>query len=283
VIWFLTVNYDSASLVTYLFQVIQAKIGTDCQFVVINNSPPNLDLQQLQENSVLVIQAETNLGFGRACNLGLARIYAQDPQAIIWLINPDVDVSDSVLEPAIQFFQAHPHVSILGTVVYEPNGQVWFAGGRFTPQLRTVSIEHTVSAKLQQDYQLTDWVSGCSMLINCSNFSECPQFSPEYFLYYEDLDFCRRYAQQGHVVAMTDIISIVHTPSTITNRNLGQKFKHSTYSCLLMLEQHTNGWILSIRFCRLLFHALAIAPFQPQVAIGKFQGIGQYLKRVIVG
>ncbi|WP_204368602.1 glycosyltransferase family 2 protein [Neosynechococcus sphagnicola] len=126
----------------------------------------------------------------------------------------------------------------------------------------------------------TAWVSGCSLLVQLQNFPECPQFSPEYFLYYEDFDFCQRYANQGHIVAIAPKIGVIHQPSSITNRDRYHKFKYSTYSYLLMLEQYSTWWILILRLGRVLIYGLAIAPLQPDVALGKLHGIGLYWQRV---
>ncbi len=128
-----------------------------------------------------------------------------------------------------------------------------------------------------------DWVSGCSLLINLRHFSFCPQFDPAYFLYYEDFDFCRRYVSQGHELAITRQLAIIHEPSSITNRNITKKMQHSTYSYLLTLQKYTNPLIFLLRFLRLSLNTLLILPFKPQVAFGKLAGVFSYLKGRITG
>jgi N-acetylglucosaminyl-diphospho-decaprenol L-rhamnosyltransferase len=281
VIYVLTVNYHSTQWVAQLIASIQAQQESAYSIVVVNNSPADPSIQAFATDSIHIIQATHNLGFGRACNLGLHWVYDRDPGAIIWLLNPDASVSGHSLADAVAFFQAYPEVSILGTVIDEPSDRIWFAGGRFIAKFGSVWVERELDQR-NTPYQLTDWVSGCSLLINSQNFSTYPRFCPDYFLYYEDFDFCYSYAKQGHIVAITGQIVVRHHPSSITNQHLSLKLKHSTYSYLLMLERYTNLLALVMRLGRLVIHAIAIAPFRPQIAIGKFQGIGLYLKRVMV-
>ncbi|WP_375339737.1 glycosyltransferase family 2 protein, partial [Okeania hirsuta] len=103
------------------------------------------------------------------------------------------------------------------------------------------------------------------MLINLKNFEKCPQFDEDYFLYYEDFDFCRRYAKQGHEIAITQKISVVHQPSSITNKNPELKLEHSIYSYLLSLEKHTSKLVLIYRLLRITMVALFYLPINYKI------------------
>lgn len=104
-IYFLTVNYYSTNLVTQLINSIQASKNISHKIVIVNNSPEDNSIHLLSSESVLIIEAGSNLGFGSACNLGLNWIYAQDNQAIIWLINPDTYIVEPVLDKVDLFLK----------------------------------------------------------------------------------------------------------------------------------------------------------------------------------
>ena len=280
-IYFLTVNYYSTPLIEQLIRSIPTNLDIPYKIVIVNNSIDDPTLQQLQTSFLQILPASTNLGFGKACNLGLHWIYSQAPNAIVWIINPDTYLPENTLEKVPIFFQTHPDVSILGTLIYTPTGNIWFAGGRFVPQRGAIVSLNLLSFDPEATYIPCDWVSGCSLLLNLRHFKTCPQFDPVYFLYYEDFDFCRRYAMQGHQIAITSQLTVIHQPSSITNRHIAQKYKHSTYSYLLTLERYTSKWILLMRFGRLLFHAFILLVLKPKTAFGKLAGIVYYLKRVL--
>ncbi|MEB3339893.1 glycosyltransferase family 2 protein [Okeania sp.] len=274
-IYFLTVNYYSTELIKKLIYSIKLTSHLFEKIIIINNSTDDKSIYQLQENTTIIIESETNLGFGKACNLGLNWIDNQNPQAIVWLINPDAYLLPDSLEKTHHFLAENPEFSILGTTVYEPTGKVWFGGGKFIPENGKIIADEFLS---NTETSITDWVTGCSMLINFKNFEKYPQFDDDYFLYYEDFDFCRRYAKQGHKIAITQKISVLHQPSSVTNKNPELKFEHSIYSYLLSLAKHANKSVLIYRLLRITIAALIMLPINYKIASIKLKAIGKFIR-----
>ncbi|MEH2064115.1 MAG: glycosyltransferase [Nostoc sp.] len=275
-IYFLIVNYYSTDLVFKLISSIQKKSRVDYKIIIINNSPDDNSIDNLKTESVLIFDAGTNLGFGCACNLGLKWIYIQDPQAYVWIINPDAYLIENTLDKVKPFFELHPEISILGTLIYTPTGEVWFAGGRFIVKNGAIITQKKL-INIDADYVNCDWVSGCSLIVNLNKFPECPNFDSAYFLYYEDVDFCLHYANQGHIVAINNNFSVLHQPSSITNRNEFQKIRNSTYSYLLTMAKYTNRFVFSIRLFFQILKAISAMMLKPQAALGKICGIWDYV------
>lgn len=272
-IYFVIVNYHSSHYIQKLITSLLETGNQNYQIIIINNSPTDTSIQKLENQFIKVIEAPTNLGFGCGCNLGLEYIYQHDKNALVWMINPDTYVNDRVVESVYKFFHQHPDVSILGTMTLTPNQDIWFAGGTFNQTTGAIASTNLLT---NTDTARCDWVSGCSLIVNLHNFSECPLFDPAYFLYYEDFDFCRRYVLSGHQICITKKITIYHVPSSITNQYTFRKIKHSTFGYLLTLERYTNNYILSWRLFRLLIHALILLPMRSPTALGKFSGIFSY-------
>ena len=275
-IYLLTVNYNSSDLVAKLISSLSVSPNVDCKTLIVNNSPEDNSIYQLKSESVFILEAGENLGFGVACNLGIKWIFDRDPQAIVWLINPDAYFVKNNLDKIQAFFEKYPEISILGTIVHDSKGEVWFSGGRFIPQTGAI-VNEDLLTNTDAPYVPCDWISGCSLIINLRKFSDCPQFDPAYFLYYEDFDFCRRYGNQGHLIAITKEFGIVHQPSSITNRNIFRKIKHSTYSYLLTQKRYTNNVIFTIRLSRIITYALLLIFIKPKLSLGKFVGVLNYL------
>ena len=278
-IYFLTVNYYSTELIAKLIGSLPAADNFEYKVLIINNSADDDSPHKLENESVEVLDAGYNMGFGCACNFGMKWIYNLDSQAVVWIINPDAYLLDNSLEKVNRFFQSYPEISILGTIVHTPKDEIWFAGGRFSPKTGTIKTQDLLT-NTNAPYIACDWVSGCSLIVNLRNFYDCPQFDDAYFLYYEDFDFCRRYANQGYLIAITKNFGVLHQPSSITNRYVFQKIKHSTYSYLLTLERYTNDFIFIIRLIRLTIFALILTFIRPQVGFGKFYGLLMYSKQV---
>ena len=277
-LYFLTVNYYSSELISRLIKSIEDI--DKYTILIVNNSPEDTELDKL--SNLKIIEAKQNVGFGNACNLGLNWIYDRDRSAVVWLINPDAyfrsSCSDRVksIGDAIAFFNNYPEISILGTTVYNASGEITSAGGTFTERTAALSI---VDSFPNRDYIETDWVSGCSLLINLSNFKQCPQFDPRYFLYYEDLDFCLRYGRQGHKIAVTQQLYVIHDTSSITDRNIFQKYKHITHSYLIHIEKYGSLAIFVLTNIRMLLNTIRLIVFKPDIGRGKLVGFYNYWRK----
>ncbi|MFM2312418.1 MAG: hypothetical protein RLZZ04_1694 [Cyanobacteriota bacterium] len=298
ILYFLIVNYNSSSLIKRLIDSLDSKVNGDFaaeyQIVIVNNSPADRELFQLKTASIKIIEAQANLGFGEACNLGLAWIYGHNREAIVWLINPDAyfepvlvksDTSQMSLAIAkrgrspIAFFAQHPEISILGTVVCDSAGEITCVGGTFTPGTAALGILTSLpkeSKESSSDYFKTDWVSGCSLILNLANFTQCPSFDPRYFLYYEDLDFCLRYGQQGHQIAVTPWLKVFHDTSAISDRNLLAKYQHVTKSYLIHIEKHGSLATFVLTNLRMSLNTIRLLILKPEQGLGKLVGIYSY-------
>ncbi|MGL4375673.1 MAG: glycosyltransferase family 2 protein [Microcoleaceae cyanobacterium] len=286
-IYFVVVNYYSSHLIQKLIASLPQNQEVSYQVIIVNNSPddelilnPPFPQQGEDHNSIVILDAQENLGFGKACNLALKWIYQQNSQALVWLINPDAYLSETnALNIAQEFFITYPEVSILGTTVYEESGKVWFGGGNFIKEKGVITAHQFLSSESENlPYIEQPWVTGCSLLIALKNFTEIPQFNPDYFLYYEDFDFCQRYQKQGHIIALTKQIRVQHQPSSITSRNQDLKIQHSIYSYLLSLEKHCHKRVLWYRFVRILLTSLITLPLQGKISLSKLKGIWLFWK-----
>ena len=281
-IYWITVNYYSTSLIEQLINSIPVQSDIDYRVIIVNNSPDDSSIYTFKNESIIILDSPKNIGFGQACNLGLNWVYQQNCQGIVWLINPDAYLPRESLKQVIAFFQNYPEISILGTVVEEPTGKVWFGGGEFNAKIGQIIALNRISETpvVNSAYIPMKWVTGCSLLINLKRFSECPQFDPDYFLYYEDFDFCLRYGKQGHQVVMSSQIRVIHQPSSITNRNQSLKVQQSIYSYLLSLEKHSNFWILGYRLLRITLVSLVSLLISPKLSQDKLRGVWLYCQRL---
>ena len=279
--YFLIVNYNSGDLIARLLNSLDDK-QNNFKVVIVNNSPQDASILNLSSNIIKIIEPNVNLGFGKACNLGLNWIAKQNSKAIVWLINPDTYFSSSSkqsispVDRATKFFKQYSEISILGTTVYNSTGELQSAGGTFNPNTAALTIVDRLPENLERDYFQTDWVSGCSMLINLANFERVPQFCDRFFLYYEDLDFCLRYSQQGHLVATTHLLKITHDTSTITSRNILQKYRHITQSYLIYIEKYAGKKVFLLTNIRMSLNTIRLLVFNPNQGLGKLIGLYEY-------
>jgi N-acetylglucosaminyl-diphospho-decaprenol L-rhamnosyltransferase len=274
-IYFLIVNYFSTDHIKKLITSIEAT-NSRCDQIVVNNSTDYLLIDRLgqQYADLKIIQAADNIGFGCGCNLGIQSVYNQNPDALVWLINPDTTLDRQAIDYIQQCFDREADLAILGTRIRDRNGLIWFHEGKFNRWLGSLTYQPGAEEADPMEVKVvrSRWVSGCSLIINLSQFNHCPQFDDHYFLYYEDNDFCERYYQQGYSIAVTQAALVTHLVSATTEGKQAFRYQHSTFSKLYFLSQHGTIVAVLLNLVYMPLLALLLLFSQPAVAIGRIQG-----------
>lgn len=273
IFYFVVVNYwCGESIAQLLRSLAQDSPDQNYQILIVNNSPEDRSLDSFPTEFAhcTILETGENLGFGRACNRAIAWVTDRDPKAIVWLINPDAWLPAGTIA-AVRSILSQADWAILGTAIDQPDGRPEFRGGRFDRRsglIEPIAQDSLAAAPIQP----TDWVSGCSLLINLAAFREPPQFDRRFFLYYEDFELCRRYARQGYSVAIAPSLRVIHATSTVTGRQPERKLRWSIGGYLLALAIHGSPWALIYRLARIVISAIAQWPQHPARSRAKLQG-----------
>ena len=241
----LTVNYFSSLLVAELLESIRDLGDESIEIVIVDNSPNDASLNALSDQyNVTILRPNNNLGFGEGCNVGLRHIHQQDPAAVVWLLNPDTNLLPNATTIIRNALKSPPYPAVLGTCINTQFGQSWFRGGSFNAMLglipdgnRRPRRKWVSNASICEPSQ---WVSGCSMILDLSKFPDVPAFDKTIFLYYEDVDLCLRLAREGHDTYVTNAVLVEHAVSATTAKNPQSMFRHATFSKLYILSKHAS-------------------------------------------
>ncbi|MEL6139345.1 MAG: glycosyltransferase family 2 protein [Cyanobacteria bacterium J06628_6] len=293
-LYLLIVNYYSVELIQQLLQTVGSHA---LPVVVVNNAPDDEAVRALPRRypQLALIEPGQNLGFGAGCGLGLARIYETQPTAQVWLINPDTLLDNGAVTEVQTCFEAHPELAILGTRIRDMAGQPWFTTGRFNGWTGAIThrgdrdqtgspAAHTQTRDFKASVLPSQWVSGCSLIVNLAQFQTCPTFDKHLFLYYEDVEFCLRYQRQGKSVGVTRATLVTHAVSSTTGRQPAAKLAHATFSKLYVLKQHGSAIALVLNLVYLLLQSWGgwLIGDAPR-ATGRWLGLRQFMQFVLTG
>jgi GT2 family glycosyltransferase len=162
---------------------------------------------------VRIVRAVENGGFSAGNNLGIRSAQAD----VYWLLNSDTIVRPGALRELLRGLKERPDAGLLSPRLEWPDGMPQPSCFRFlrppTELVRTAATRHVT--EFLRKYETTlpvpeapiepEWTSFASVLIRRWVFDRIGQLDEGYFMYYEDVDFCRRARQAG--------IAIVHWPS----------------------------------------------------------------------
>ena len=171
---------------------------------------------------VTLIEAPVNGGFAYGNNLGAQHAYAEKSPDYVYVLNPDTEVRPGAIGSLVRFLEASPQVGIAGGSFEHLDGRLWPIAFRFPTifselshglQIGIVSRllqRWTVAWPMIQLNQPTDWICGAAMMIRPAVFDRIGGFDENYFLYFEETDFCNRARQAGYATWYVPESRVMH-------------------------------------------------------------------------
>lgn len=153
------------------------------------------------ENSRLVlIRTGGNLGFAGGNNVGLRYALARGDFAFVWLLNNDTVVKPDALSWLVRRMAERPDAGICGSLLpyYDAPDTVWTAGGgtfnRWLAKSCSLDDRQPVKKATSRDEieRQMSYVAGAAMLVSKRFLEEVGLMCEDYFLYFEEPDWCFR-------------------------------------------------------------------------------------------
>lgn len=227
----IVVNYRSwellGELLTDLVACESFRSGRWEVIVVDNHSDDErLDAFARRFPAVRFVVNEDNLGFAHGNNLG-ARNASGDT---LLFMNPDMRASEENIEVLWRCQREAPALALLTGLQQDAGGRLQKAFDRFPDLLgyfRTVrNLARVLAPRRNPDPRrppaelvYCDWISGSLVLISRANFERLGGWSEDFWMYAEDMDLCRRAADQGLARALTTRARFVHHHGGASRRN----------------------------------------------------------------
>jgi N-acetylglucosaminyl-diphospho-decaprenol L-rhamnosyltransferase len=170
---------------------------------------------------VRLVVNDENRGFTAANNQGLALSRGR----YILLLNPDTEIMGDALATMVSYLDLHSRVGALGPQLRYPDGSLQSSRRRF-PTFATALVESTVVQQWWADnrvlhhyYMLdtpddrtqpVDWLVGACLLVRRQVYEQVGGLDEGYFMYSEELDWCRRIKDAGWEVVYLPAATVVH-------------------------------------------------------------------------
>jgi len=202
------VTYNSAKTIRTCVESLLAA-GTDV--TIVDNASRDATLDVLGGLPVHVLPQDENHGFAFGCNVGIAATHGD----YVLLLNPDAVVEDDCVRRLAGCLAADPAVGLAAPRIVDRDGSLEFSQRRF-PRLRSTFAVALFAHRLfpratWQDELIRDpaayarradppWVSGACMLVPREVCDALNGLDDGFFLYGEDVDFCKRIRDAGWTI-----------------------------------------------------------------------------------
>jgi len=188
------------------------------QIIVTKNIPELLDLPD--DHRLLIIDNTSPKGFGANHNAA----FLQCDQPFFCPLNPDIELSGNPFDALLR--EAHlPESGVIAPLVCSPKGEVEDSARYFpTPMLILQKLLGRGEGRYPfatGDKVITpDWVAGMFMLFQAPVYRARCGFDKRYFMYYEDVDICKRLNLLGKKSKQVLGVSVIHNAQRNSHRNL---------------------------------------------------------------
>jgi GT2 family glycosyltransferase len=214
-----------------LFSIYSQKFSRTFETIVVDNcsADGSAEMVEAEFPQVVLIRAQDNLGFAKANNLGIRRSSSR----YIALINSDVELLTDCLDEICSYMDQNPRVGISGPRILNSDLSIQASCRKF-PNLWSNLCEATFfnqvflkSAFFSGERMLyfghdrvrrVEVLSGCFWVVREEALKQVGLLDERFFIYAEDIDWCRRFWAFGwEVVFFPGATAIHHSGASSIN------------------------------------------------------------------
>jgi GT2 family glycosyltransferase len=243
----IVVNWNTRELLRRcLLSVRRTRVTADAQVIVVDNasSDGSAEMVRAELPWVELIANDRNVGFGVANNQALPRARGRD----VLLLNPDAELRDGALEPAIRYLAEHPEAGVVGTTLVHADGSLQLYCNRYPGAWHSLRHNQYVARLLNErglscsqrlgQARGVDWVLGACLLVRRRILEQVGAFDPRFFVYGEEIDLQYRIRQAGWDVVYVPSPGVVHHSGQSTRKIGAAASLHEIRGRLLFARKH---------------------------------------------
>ena len=242
------------------------------EVIVVDNASNDgsADMVAREFPEFVLIRSQVNLGFTGGHNLALGNCRGR----ILALLNSDTVVNDGAIMHVQRFFDQEPAVGIVGPRLLNPDGSLQLSCRTF-PNPLAAAFRNTILGRIfpknrfLRDYLMTDfahdqprtvdWVSGAALFFRAELMGKIGALDDKFFMYCEDVDFCRRAWDAGWKVEYLPTAVITHAIGRSSDKAPNRMIARFHLSMLRYYTKHVvSKQTLLLRPALWLFAALAL-------------------------
>ncbi len=240
-------------------------LGDKIDIIVIENSN-DIQLKEKLEKSnsnLKCILSDKNLGYAKGNNLGLSLVKTK--YALI--INPDAEVQNQAIDSFFLTAKNKPNFAIIAPYIQENKN------------------DNFVRTNKKEIYEVKN-VKGFAMFLNLEQFNDTGFFDENFFIYFEEIDLCKRLVEKNKKIFLDTNIKILHAGGTSHEDDINFEMEksrnwHWMWSTFYFHKKHYGYLIALVKILpkflsaifKMLFFTLTLNKEKKDIYYCRFEGI----------
>lgn len=214
------VSYNCLGPLKECLESIAAQDGVTYEVIVVDNASNDGTAQFLKDRKTRGAFLENNIGFGAGINLGQNEATGE----FLFILNPDTILPSGTLQALYDFANNNENTGLLSPLIIWPDGEtqrsarklptrVDFLFGRGSPlfKLGITGEKHAGYIQISDNKPLrVPAISATAAFLRTGLFRSLGGFDSRFFMYLEDIDLCKRVAEQKLDIWLLPQIKVIH-------------------------------------------------------------------------
>jgi len=241
----ISVNYNQP-LVTleFLKSVKRNTIGEDVELILVDNGS-HMDYGETFKSiypELIYIRSKENLGFAGGNNLGIEKSQGE----FLLFLNNDTELTENFVGTLMSEFIQNPNIGLLSPLIlyHEDKTKIQYAGytemNYLTGRNKTIGSLESDNNQFLDKSEETGFVHGAAMMCKRIDLESVGLMEENYFLYYEEMDWCEKFRKAGKKIWFTGKAKIYHKESISVGKDSSLKIYFMFRNRMLFIRKNTN-------------------------------------------
>ncbi|MET1056679.1 MAG: glycosyltransferase family 2 protein [Pedobacter sp.] len=281
----ISVNFNQPEVtIDFLRSIkVHANLALTEVILVDNGSRENREADFLAEfPGVIYIRSEHNLGFAGGNNLGINRASGD----YLLLLNNDTEITSGLIETLTNELDNNADIGLVSPLLlyFDAPEVIQYAGfsemNYMTCRNSVIGGMELNTGQYDQDSRETAFCHGAAMMCRTADLKSVGLMEEQFFLYYEELDWCEKFRRAGKKIWFTGKTKVYHKESMSVGKESIIKTYFMTRNRILFIRRNTS-MLNTLLFC--IYYISFASPKQILIYLGKgrkdlvkwfFRGIG---------
>lgn len=241
----ISVNFNQPEVtLAFLHSVKNNTIGIPIELILVDNGSKEDHAAAFiaAYPELIYLRSEQNLGFAGGNNLGI-NIATGD---FLLLLNNDTEISPNLITELGETLDQHEDIGIISPLIlyYDQPDTIQYAGftemNYLTARNKGIGNMEVNLGQYDQDSRETGFCHGAAMMCRRADLNTVGLMAENYFLYYEELDWCEHFKRAGKKIWFTGKTRIYHKESMSVGKESIIKTYFMTRNRMLFIRRNTG-------------------------------------------